>query len=47
MSAAWATVISAAEGVDTGAPPIVWGIGAMVIFMIMLAITLSFGKGRG
>lgn len=46
MSAAWAAV-SAAEGVDTGAPPIVWGGGVLLIFMILLAITLSFGKGRG
>ena len=47
MPAALISVVVAAEGIDTGAPPVVWGVGVFVVFMIMLAMTLAFGKGRG
>jgi len=41
------TALIAAEGVDIGAPPIMWGVGTLVFFMVLLAMTLAFGKGRG
>lgn len=47
MTPALDAAVIAAEGVDTGASPIVWGIGAFVLLMLMLAITLAFGRGRG
>lgn len=45
--AALSVAVSAAEHVDIGAPPILWGIGTFVILMLMLAITLALGRGRG
>lgn len=47
MTAVLAAAASAAETVDTGVPPIVWGISTLVFFMALLAMTLAFGKGRG
>ena len=47
MTAALSTAVIATEHVDIGAPPIVWGGGALLIFMILLGITLALGKGRG
>ena len=31
---------------DIGAPPILYGLGAFVLLMVLLAVTLAFGKGR-
>lgn len=53
MTPAWESTLTtsaalrAAEHVDTGAPPIVWGVAAFVLLLAMLAITLAFGRGRG
>ncbi|MBA3606201.1 MAG: hypothetical protein H0W46_09575 [Acidimicrobiia bacterium] len=47
MNPVWDVAVIGAEGVDTGASPIVWGVGAFVLLMLMLAITLAFGRGRG
>jgi hypothetical protein len=49
MTAAAFVLLSAAETeeqIDTGAPPIVWGISAFAILMILLLGTLAFGRGR-
>jgi hypothetical protein len=46
MTAAWATAISAAETVETETSPIAWGVGTLVVFMLLLAMTLAFGRGR-
>jgi len=47
MTAVLLGAASTSEGVDTGAPPIVWGLGVLLLFMLLLAMTLAFGKGRG
>ena len=53
MTAAWLSAASslsaaaATEGLDTGAPPYMWGIGTLIIFLLLLWMTLAFGKGRG
>lgn len=47
LSVTTSAALVAAEHVDIGAPPIVWGVGAFVLLMAMLAITLAFGRGRG
>lgn len=31
---------------EGGAPPLVWGAGAFLIFLALLTITLVFGGGR-
>ncbi len=42
------TVVLLAEEAhgDEGFPAIGWGIGAFIILLLMLTITLVFGKGR-
>ena len=48
MTAAWGNAaVAAAEGAEPAGNPLVWGVGAFVIFMVMLAITLALGRGRG
>ena len=49
MTAAALVLLTAApteEQVDIGAPPLVWGISAFAILMLLLLATLVFGKGR-
>lgn len=49
LSAAAVSIATAAgteEHNATIVPPLVWGIGAFVIFMVLLAATLAFGRGR-
>ena len=44
---AMATVIAAETGGEEGGvSPAVWGIGTFVTFMVLLLITLAFGRGR-
>lgn len=49
MSAVARTLLTAAETeeqIDIGAPPLVWGIAAFAILLLLLLGTLVFGKGR-
>lgn len=46
MTAVLASAVSAAESVERETYPIAWGVGTLVVFMVLLAMTLSFGKGR-
>lgn len=49
MTAAALTLLMAVETeerIDTAAPPLVWGIGAFAILLLLLLGTLVFGKGR-
>jgi hypothetical protein len=35
-----------AERVIEGPPAVVWGVGFLVVLMVLLVATLIFGKGR-
>jgi len=43
---ALATVIAAETGGEGGVSPVVWGISTFAIFVVLLLITLAFGRGR-
>jgi len=49
MTAAALTLLMAVEAeerIDTGAPPLVWGVAAFAILLLLLLATMVFGKGR-
>jgi len=48
MTAAALTLLAveAEERIDTGAPPLVWGVAAFAILLLLLLATMVFGKGR-
>ena len=41
-----ATVLAGDAAQEAGVPPIVWGLGVLAVLMLLLIITLAFGKGR-